>query len=108
MFYNISTNDLYICELGKIVGYENENCIFSEERIFVIAKKSSKSHYKYKDVFSRIIYKRFELSNDNDDVCVIRTIPFTFYQNYVSRKTAFELLNDLNNMNLKRLTKKKS
>ena len=108
MFYNISTNDLYICELSKIVGYENNNHVFSEERSFIIARKSSRSHYKYKDVFSRIVYKRFELSNDVNDVCIVRTVPYIAYQDYVSRKTAFELLNDLNNMNIKRLTKKKS
>ena len=107
MFYNISTNNLYICELGKVVGYENNTHILSEERNFIIAKKSSRSHYTYKDVFSRITYKRVEISNNVGDISIIRTIPYVFYQDHVSRKTAFELLNDLNNMNIKRLTKKR-
>ncbi len=107
MLFNISTTDLYICELGEVIGYENNDYIISEERSFIIAKKSSFSHYKYKDVFSKIVYDCVEISNEIGSTSIIRTVPYINYSDYVSKKVAFELLNELNNMNIKRLTKKR-
>ena len=108
MLFGISTDDLYICELGKLIGFENNNYIISEERSFIIAKKSFNSHYKYKDIFSKIIYERIEISNNIGDIYIVNIVPIIFYRDYISKNAAFELLNDLNNMNIKRLTKKKS